>query len=864
MSRERSPGQEVPLGRQLWTPYQYGEFVKPEYFDLPIAEHKQQITDAIRENQVVIVVGETGSGKSTQLPKIGLEMGHISEHTQPRRIAAREVVERVGYEIRQVMPELPPDIVGYQTAEKSTITPNTRISMYTDGLQLVYQLHRPRDRQDVLAIVDEVHEWNANMSILLALYKRELSRNPHLKLVITSATMDAERLQQYFSEVTETMPPIIEVPGRTYPITYIEEPNSTVLEQTIKYASEGKGVLVFQQGQREIRDLIDELRRLLPKDILTQAGIYPLYSRLSEREQHAACESTPPIKIVVATNIAQTSLTISGINCVISDGQARMVEIDKRGHEGLFSRPVSQSALKQQGGRGGRLSEGIHVLTKPNAESEFRSMAQRHEYETPEILRSDVSRHILRLAAMGERFAELDIPPEPVPPELIVLGEASLRTLGALDDNNQVTELGMRMDRYPVRPQLGRMLVKAEQMNTDIRTMVAAIAAVIETGGLPLYDKFASRKWREITEESSSDVLMQLELFTKTREKTDYQLKQLGIDSKNFRRAEELFERLCRLLGVDGKELIVATDEHTPELRSCIYAGYIEHVYRRIGRIGYRLLTDEGDETVFELSNRSVVDRRQAPFVVGSPYRMERRRRGELETIDIIESVTALPDLHMLGDAAIAMTQWTEGGIVWRNGRPLRQEIEHIVGEDTHQLRETAITPSPEVRREVIAYAMKHPGPAQRRLRDLKKELEQLNHRSATPIKVMTQRELEAMIDQATPPDVTDPQQIDDNLWVIMQEAGLDTRYVSKPETEKIIEDAWPFVAINGKSYQVDFRNHKPIIHGIRREVIETLPDHVFTRDGREVLFVFDRREYTAIELKEYTAAHPPKSKRRR
>lgn len=118
MSRERSPGQEVPLGRQLWTPYQYGEFVKPEYFDLPIAEHKQQITDAIRENQVVIVVGETGSGKSTQLPKIGLEMGHVIEHTQPRRIAAREVVERIGYEIRQVMPELPPDIVGYQTAEK--------------------------------------------------------------------------------------------------------------------------------------------------------------------------------------------------------------------------------------------------------------------------------------------------------------------------------------------------------------------------------------------------------------------------------------------------------------------------------------------------------------------------------------------------------------------------------------------------------------------------------------------------------------------------------------------------------------------------------------------------------------------------
>lgn len=126
----------------------------------------------------------------------------------------------------------------------------------------------------------------------------------------------------------------------------------------------------------------------------------------------------------------------------------------------------------------------------------------------------------------------------------------------------------------------------------------------------------------------------------------------------------------------------------------------------------------------------------------------------------------------------------------------------------------------------------------------------------------MTQRELEAMIDQATPPDVTDPQQIDDNLWVIMQEAGLDTRYVSKPETEKIIEDAWPFVAINGKSYQVDFRNHKPKIHGIRREVIETLPDHVFTRWTWCYLYLTG--EYTAIELKEYTAAHPPKSKRRR
>ena len=368
--------------------------------DLPISAWREELLHAIDEHQVVIVAGETGSGKSTQLPKLCLELGRGIDgrigHTQPRRIAARSIAERVADELGTPVGGL----VGYAMRFTDRVGDETAIKVMTDGI-LLNELQRDADlRQYDTIIIDEAHERSLNIDFLLGYLKRLLPRRPDLRLVITSATIDTDRFSAHFDAA-----PVVTVEGRSYPVEIryrpVDEGRGTPRDQTTaicdaitELAAEGTGdVLVFCAGEHEIRDAVDAIRALE----LRHTEVLPLFGRLSADEQHRVFSAHTGRRVVVATNVAETSLTVPGIRYVVDAGFARVSRYSKRTKvQQLPIEPVSQASANQRSGRCGRLGPGIAI--RLYAEDDF---VGRPEFTDPEILRTNLASVMLQMAAIG-------------------------------------------------------------------------------------------------------------------------------------------------------------------------------------------------------------------------------------------------------------------------------------------------------------------------------------------------------------------------------------------------------------------------------------------------------------------------------
>ncbi|MFW5899287.1 MAG: ATP-dependent RNA helicase HrpA, partial [Jiangellaceae bacterium] len=426
--------------------------------ELPVSQHKDDLAAAIRDHQVVIVAGETGSGKTTQLPKICLEIGRGVHgrigHTQPRRVAARTVAERIAEELDTPLGT----VVGYTMRFTDEVTADTSIKLMTDGI-LLAELARDRDlRQYDTLIIDEAHERSLNIDFILGYLRRLLPRRPDLKVVITSATIDPERFAAHFGDA-----PIVEVSGRTYPVEVRYRPygvmddrdqTQAILDAVTELCADGPGdILVFLSGEREIRDTADALRRARP-DI----EVLPLYARLSAREQHRVFRSHGGRRVVLATNVAETSLTVPGIKYVVDPGTARISRYSQRLKvQRLPIEPVSQASANQRKGRCGRTSDGVCI--RLYSEDDF---AARPEFTDPEILRTNLASVILQMTALG--LGELAEFPFLDPPDRrqVRAGVDLLHELGAIDPNrsgrrNRLTAVGRKLWRLPIDPRLGRM-----------------------------------------------------------------------------------------------------------------------------------------------------------------------------------------------------------------------------------------------------------------------------------------------------------------------------------------------------------------------------------------------------------------------
>lgn len=449
-----------------------------EFPDLPVSARKAEILAAIAQHQVVVIAGETGSGKTTQLPKMCLELGlgrkGLIGHTQPRRIAARSVATRIAEELQSELG----DVVGYKVRFNDQVSEKSLIKLMTDGILLAEIQHdRFLNQYDTL-IIDEAHERSLNNDFILGYLKQILPKRPDLKVIITSATIDVERFSKHFNHA-----PIIEVSGRTYPVEVryrpiVEEEDQDQLQGILnavdELQAEGRGdILIFMNGEREIRDTAEALQ----KQELRHTEILPLYARLSAAEQQRIFQPSGLNRIILATNVAETSLTIPNIKYVIDTGTARISRYSYRTKvQRLPIEPISQASANQRKGRCGRISEGICI--RLYSEEDFNG---RPEFTDPEILRTNLASVILQMNALGlddiEAFPFVDAPDHRHIQDGIKLLEeleAFHWVKSKFGQQRQLTAQGRQLAQLPVDPRLAKMLLSAVKFSCLFTTALGS------------------------------------------------------------------------------------------------------------------------------------------------------------------------------------------------------------------------------------------------------------------------------------------------------------------------------------------------------------------------------------------------------
>ncbi|MDX2601551.1 ATP-dependent RNA helicase HrpA [Streptomyces caniscabiei] len=591
---------------------------------LPVSQKKDDIAAAIRDHQVVIVAGETGSGKTTQIPKICMELGRgvrgMIGHTQPRRIAARTVAERVAEELRTPLGEA----VGWKVRFTDQVNPDaTFVKLMTDGILLAeIQTDRELRAYDTI-IIDEAHERSLNIDFLLGYLAQLLPKRPDLKVVITSATIDPERFSRHFGDA-----PIVEVSGRTYPVEVryrplLEEDSddadrdqiTAICDAVEELQGEGKGdILVFLSGEREIRDTADALI----KKNYRFTEVLPLYARLSHAEQHRVFQPHTGRRIVLATNVAETSLTVPGIKYVIDPGFARISRYSHRTKvQRLPIEAISQASANQRKGRCGRTSDGVCI--RLYSEDDFEA---RPEFTDAEILRTNLASVILQMTAAGlgdiEKFPFIDPPDH----RNIRDGVQLLQELGALDPaqkdvRKRLTPMGRKLSQLPVDPRLARMVVEADKNGCAREVMVIAAALSIQDPRERPADKQAQADQQHARfKDETSDFLAFLNLWRYVRE----QQKERGSSSfrrmckqeyLNFLRIREWQDIYSQLRTVARQMDIHLNEEDAPEqhIHVSLLAGLLSH-------IGMKDVKDAGAESGRGAGKNEYLGARNAKFAI--------------------------------------------------------------------------------------------------------------------------------------------------------------------------------------------------------------------------------------------------------
>jgi ATP-dependent helicase HrpA len=573
------------------------------YPDLPISERRRQIAEALRTHQVVVVAGETGSGKTTQLPKICLELGRgvrgMIGHTQPRRLAARTVAQRIADELGSPLGE----VVGYTVRFNDQVSERTLVKLMTDGI-LLAEIQRDRRlmRYDTL-IIDEAHERSLNVDFLLGYLHELLPRRPDLKVIVTSATIEPRRFAEHFSGA-----PVVEVSGRTYPVEIryrpLEVPVSSgaqdnpddpdgeivrtetrdeieaIVDAIHELESQPPGdVLVFLSGEREIRDTAEALSGLKHTEVL------PLYARLPTAEQQKVFAPHTGRRVVLATNVAETSLTVPGIRYVVDPGTARISRYSRRLKvQRLPIEPISQASAQQRAGRCGRVAPGVCIRLYSEQDYETRP-----RYTDPEILRTNLAAVLLQMAALGlgevEKFPFLD-PPEG---RSIRDGVQLLQELGAFDKQGEITDVGRRLARLPVDPRLARMIVAADSEACVREVLVVAAALTIpDPRERPAEREEAARQSHARFADEHSDFVSYLNLWRYLREQRNTLSgsafrRMCRNEFLHYLRIREWQDLVGQLRSIARDLGIVESDEPADAARvhAALLAGLLSHVGMR-------------------------------------------------------------------------------------------------------------------------------------------------------------------------------------------------------------------------------------------------------------------------------------------
>ena len=556
---------------------------------LPITNYKNEIIEAVRSHSFTIISAETGSGKSTQIPQYLAGYYEQVIVTDPRIMAAKTLAKRVAEEMEVTLGQE----VGYRTAFDKCSSPNSNILYCTDGLQLIRTIFSEDNKAKKVLVIDEVHEWNLNIETLIA-WCKFMQGKWNTKVVIMSATLDTYELYEFFGKDVA----VVDIPGNLYEVSMEKRPKSALIYTIKENIMRGKNILVFVPGKREIFNVISELEE-------EDATVFPLHGELDWDDQKKCFEQYSNSKVIVATNIAQTSITIPDIDVVVDTGDAR-VSIAHDGIQGLFLKAISRSDIAQRKGRAGRTKNGKYFLC-----SDF-PMEYRNKYSIPEIKRSFLERVVLQLAATGINVEELQFFHQPDLRDIIT-AKKELTAIGAISDN-QITPIGRKMVKMPVSVQLARMIVEAEKYG--VTEQVVTIAAIIENGGLLSKEG----RYYDFSQEKRSDLLAELDVWQNINQMKDENIDffRLGINKKKFFDIKENIRKLKEAL--KGMVEFTNTDDRRGIVKSCL-CGLVSHIYVRNGN-KYR--SEDGNEA--QLERKSCVSP-YSQIIVGIPKMIEYTNR---------------------------------------------------------------------------------------------------------------------------------------------------------------------------------------------------------------------------------------------
>lgn len=580
---------------------------------LPIAGYQKEIVNAVANHAVTIITAETGSGKSTQVPQFLFEAGYNVVVTEPRRMAAWSLAQRVAEETDSEIG----DVIGFRTGFERKDSPNTSILYCTDGLELVRTLADTHDKRRKVLVIDEVHEWNLNIETLVAWSKKKVKEGWCTKVVIMSATLEKESLSKYFENGVYTL----QVPGKLFPVKIEERirynwDNEDISNVIGEMVAEGHNTLVFVPGKKQIEEIIEQLSKTLKKEAI----VLPLHGELDSLEQKKCFESYSVPKVIVATNVAQTSITIPDIDAVVDTGKENRTEVHN-GIEGLFTRNISKADCLQRAGRAGRTKEGRYILCSDTP------LEERNQFSVPEIQRGILDQIVLKLASCGIDATELEFFHQPED-EALIRAKETLISLGALSRNNEVTTIGRKMAKMQISVRAARMIAEASKYG--VTEEVICIAAIMEMGGL------LNRKtsYYDFTSENSSDLLAEFDVWNKLKAMKFIKFNDLGVNEKSYKRIKHLIEKMHTAL--EGVVEIKSSPEDRNSIRKACIAGMVDLLHKE----DYGNYTN-GYGVSKRLDRHSCLSRWDtASLLVGMPRIIPCYRWGCTQTMEIISMVT--------------------------------------------------------------------------------------------------------------------------------------------------------------------------------------------------------------------------------
>ena len=578
-----------------------------KYKKLPIDDYLEAIIESVHYNQATIVVAGTGVGKSSQVPKALMQEGYTVIVTQPRRVAARSLAKRVSAELGQEIGE----DVGYATAIDRKYSPNTRVIFATDGLVLAKELAEENPDRNLVLIIDEVHEFNKNIEALLQLAKIK-SQRYDCKVVLMSATMNSENLSEFFDNA-----PIIEVPGNAFPVKIVEKRNVQLEEFAKKILRRQENTLIFQPGIGEVESLVEELNKEKTRTD-SKVTVLPLHSKLTPSEQSKCLEEHPDGVIVVATNIAQTSLTIPNIQVVLDSGLEKNI-IVLNGEEVLVTKEISQADSNQRKGRTGRTTEGIYFYFcgKPIDKLE--------KFPTPEIQRSSLEDFALAIASTGENIRKLKFFHKPNK-ENLDYAVKKLQEFKLLDEQEKITNLGKEIAKLPVNFRTALMILDA--INYGVLDQMLSIAAIIENRGIR--DSNSAVNLQEFIEiDQDSDLLTEVNLFNYAcqvsfdvvNKNGDYEslqegLTSIGVNTHSFLKVLQSRHHLVDIMKKDFP-LNIPHNGTKEDVLKIIQNAFIDLVFIKASIDG--VFQKDGEDTSRILSRNSLINR-EIQRIVGIPF----------------------------------------------------------------------------------------------------------------------------------------------------------------------------------------------------------------------------------------------------